>query len=58
MMVSARSRWKLPGPWTAQNAAHRPLENAGAFSTSLPPALKIDAGRFGRTHLHPPYWVE
>jgi hypothetical protein len=26
--------WKRPAPWTAQNAAHRPLENAqNAFST-------------------------
>jgi hypothetical protein len=27
--------WKLPAPWTAQNAAHRTLENADAFSTSF-----------------------
>jgi hypothetical protein len=27
--------WKLPAPWTAQNAAHRALENAHAFSTSF-----------------------
>ncbi len=29
-----QSRWKLSAPWTAQNAAHRALENAAAFSTS------------------------
>jgi hypothetical protein len=31
----ARNRSTLPAPWTAQNAAHRALENADAFSTSF-----------------------
>jgi putative SOS response-associated peptidase YedK len=35
MSSIAPSRWKLTAPWTAENAAHRALENARAFSTSF-----------------------
>jgi putative SOS response-associated peptidase YedK len=35
MTRPGHSRWTLPAPWTAQNAAHRALENARAFSTSV-----------------------
>ncbi len=35
MKDPTRSRSKLPALWTAHNAAHRALENAGAFSTSF-----------------------
>jgi hypothetical protein len=31
--------WKVPAPWTAQNAAHRALENRRQFST--PPTRVI-----------------